>query len=424
MGRGGWKRSHSSEELRYRDGAVDGLAGDHLVAGFEGVPDPELDRIHPQRRGELVHLRLVRVAVLDRAEPAHRPAGRVVGVHDQAVDRGVRTSIRPDREAGRVRDHGGRARGVRAAVEHDARLDVDQGPVTVRPVLVGEVAGVAVHVADEGLGPRVRDLHGPTRLQREHARVRLHRQVLARAEGAADAGHRQSHLLLWQPEDVRQLLLVDVQPLGRDVQVHASLAIRDREPRLGPERRLVLHADLVLTGDDDVGPRGLVAVADLHVAEQVAARVEVRRPRRKRLLGVDDGLQHLVLDAHRGRGPASLLGMVGRDERHRLAPVADVIGREDWLVFDLEPVHVLAPHVLVRQHGSHAGHGPRLGGVDVDDPRVRVRAAHCRAPQHPLGLQVGRIGEGAAHLRHAVRAAHALADPHLAAMCTASMILP
>ena len=424
MGRGDWKGSHPAQQLCHWDGAIDGLAGDHLVSGFEGVPDPELDRVHPERRGEPVHLRLVRVAVLDRAEPAHRPARRVVGVDDQAVDRRVRAAIRPDREAGRVRDHGGRARGVRAAVEHDARPDVDQRPIAVRSVLVRQAARVAVHVADEGLRPQVGDLHGATRPQREHARVRLHRQVFACAEGAADAGHRQSHLLLGKPKDVRELLLVDVQPLGRDVQVDAPLAIRDREPRLGPEGRLVLHADLVLAVDDDVGRRRLVAAADLDVAEQVAVRMQVRRPRCKRLLGVDDGLQHLVLDAHRGRGPAGLLGMVGRDERHRLAPVADKIARQHGLVLDLEPVHLLAPHVLVREHCPHAGHGASLGDVDVDDPRVRVRAAHRRAPQHPLGPQVRRVGEGAAHLGAPVWAADALADPHLAAICTASMIVP
>src|SRR5881396_2894403 len=125
-----------------------------------------------------------------------------------------------------------------------------------------------------------------------------------------------------------------------------------------------------------------------------------------------------------GASACSALTMGCRDERHRLAPVADVIGREDWLVFDLEPVHILAPQVMVREHCPHAGHGASLGDVDVDDPRVRVRAAHRRAPQHPLGPQFRRVGEGAAHLGAPVWAADALADPHLAAICTASMIVP
>ena len=50
-----------------------------------------------------------------------------------------------------------------------------------------------------------------------------------------------------------ELVAVDVQPLRGDVEVDAALAVRDREARLGAEEGLVLHADLVLAGDDDVG---------------------------------------------------------------------------------------------------------------------------------------------------------------------------
>ena len=74
----------------------------------------------------------------------------------------------------------------------------------------------------------------------------LHRDVLAPAERAADAGEREAHLLDRQVEAGRDLVAVDVQPLRRDPEVDAAVLGRHREPGLRPEERLVLHPDLVL----------------------------------------------------------------------------------------------------------------------------------------------------------------------------------
>ena len=74
----------------------------------------------------------------------------------------------------------------------------------------------------------------------------LHRQVLAAAEGAADAGQRHPDLVLGQAEHGRDLPQVGVQPLGGDVEVDAAVLGGHREARLGAEERLVLHAEDVL----------------------------------------------------------------------------------------------------------------------------------------------------------------------------------
>jgi len=219
--------------------------------------------------------------------------------------------------------------------------------------------------------------------------MRLHREILPGAECAAYARHREPNLLQRQPEDTRQLLLVDVQPLGRDVEVDAALAVRNREPRLGAQRRLVLHADLVLALDHHVGARGLFAVADLDVPEQVAVWMQARRARGKRLLGVDDRRQDLVLDMHLRRRAPRLLGMVRGDERHRLSPVAHEVMGQDRLVLELETVQILPRHILVCEHSSHAGHRARGSRINRQDPRIRVRTAHGGAPKHALHLQVG-----------------------------------
>ena len=100
---------------------------------------------------------------------------------------------------------------------------------------------------------------------------------------------------------------------------------------------------------DDVRPR-VVAVA-----------VPVRRP-----LGVELGCSVARSMSATGSsgsystrialgGAARLLGMLGGDERDRLAEVADAVDREHRLVGELEPVALLARHVVVREHGVDAG---------------------------------------------------------------------
>ena len=105
-------------------------------------------------------------------------------------------------------------------------------------------------------------------------------------------------------------------------------------------------------------------------------------------------------------GAARLLGVLGGDERDRLAEVAHAVDREHRLVAELEPVALLARDVLVGEHGVDAGHRQRLGDVDREDARVRVRAADGVAPEHPRRDEVARVRELALDLRHAVGARH------------------
>ena len=105
-----------------------------------------------------------------------------------------------------------------------------------------------------------------------------------------------------------------------------------------------------------------------------------------------------------------LLGMIGGDERNRLAVVEDTVDREHGLVGELEPVVLLAGHVLVREHGVDARELDRLGDVDRRDARVRVRAADGVAPEHPRRDEIARERELALHLRDAVGPAEAVAD--------------
>ena len=198
-------------------------------------------------------------------------------------------------------------------------------------------------------------------MEREHGAVDLHREVLAAAEGPADAGKVDAHLLDRKPEARRDLVAVDVKPLRRDVDVDAALAVRDREPGLGPEERLILDPELVDALDDDLARRVRVAVADHQVADDVRPRVvAVAVPHRRairmerllleRALHVDDRLEQLVLDDDRLEREAGLLGVLGRDDRDGLADVPHAVDREHGLVGELEAVRLAAGDVRVAEH--------------------------------------------------------------------------
>ena len=73
--------------------------------------------------------------------------------------------------------------------------------------------------------PVVDDLHRTVRVEREHRPVDLHREILAPAERAADAGEVDAHLLGPQPQTRRDLVAIVVQPLRRDVDVDSALAV-------------------------------------------------------------------------------------------------------------------------------------------------------------------------------------------------------
>ena len=222
-----------------------GWPGRERVARAERV---EADGARPgrsERVGELVHLRLGREAGLDGAEAAHRAAGRVVRVDARRLDQGVGDLVGTDRKTGGVGRHGGRARGVGAAVEQDLHPHGDELTGPRRAVFAPDARRVPVHVAEEGLLAVVDDLHGPLRVQREHGAVDLHREILATAERAADAGEVDPHLLRRQVEARRDLVAVDVQPLRRDVDVDAALAVGDGQARFRAEEGLILDADVV-----------------------------------------------------------------------------------------------------------------------------------------------------------------------------------
>ncbi len=399
------------QQLGDRRRGVDDLAGDVAVALDEAVLLPELHPIHAEAVGELVHECLVGERRLHAAEAAHRAARRVVRVDAVRVDRHVRDPVRAHAQQAGVADDGRGGRRVRAAVQQDVRLRVDEGAVGLGAELEGHPGGVPVHVPEERLLAAVAHLHRPAGPQRQQAGVHVHREVLAAAEGTAHPGEGEPHLRGGQAERATDLALVDVQPLGGDEEVDATVLGRHREAGLRAEEGLVLHADLDVDRDDDRrGGLGL-APAQLQVPHQVAAvRVDLRGVVVQRPARVGQRRQHLVVDDDLGRRPTRCLRVVGGHERDRLALVADDAVGEHRLVGVLEADRVLPRHVVGGEDRGHARRLQRLGDVDRPDPRVRVRRPQRRAPDHVVVPEVAGVRELAGDLEDAVGPEGAVAD--------------
>ena len=164
-----------------------------------------------------------------------------------------------------------------------------------------------------------------------------------------------------------------------------------------------------------------VAVPDHDGAHDVGARVVAVAVTHRRAVGVErrhlgrarhvvHGGQRLVLDGDGSHRPAGLLERLRGDDRDGLAVVAHAVDREHGLICELETVGLRPRHVGVREHGVHARQRERRRDVDGEDARVRVRAPQRRAVQHPGDAEIARVGELAAHLRHAVQSFDDLAD--------------
>ena len=244
----------------------------------------------------------------------------------------------------------------------------------------------------------------------------LHRQVLAAAERPAGARESEPHLVPRKVQARGDLVAVDMQPLGRDEQLHAAVLAGHRQPRLRAEERLVLRADLVAALDDDLADGARVTVPQPDVAEHVAVGVDVSRLRPQSHLGIRQRLEHVVLDLDRRDGPRSDLRMVRGDGRNRLAVEQRHLVREDRLVVVFETVGAAAPQVVVGDDRVHAGDEQRRARVQMRDARVRERAAQRLAPQHAVHPQVRREREPPLGLRRRVGSQYALADTRRAAL--------
>ncbi len=276
---------------------------------------------------------------------------------------------------------------------------------------------MAPAVAVEHLFARERDLHRAPRHHRElrdgdlvAERIALAAEAAAVRRGDdADAGGREL-------EHLRQRAVHVVRCLGAAPQ--GELAVG------GPLRhgRMLLHRQVGVALVEEqilahqVGPReARLHVAELEVNEfvevaAVAVIVDAGLGVGDGVLGVGDGAQRLVLDGNEVERRGCDVFVDGRHGRHRIADESDLVRRERVLVLAHREDTEGDGEVLPRQHGFHAREARRLGRVDAQDLRVRMRAAQQFGVEHPGEKQVVGEDGGARDLGGRVDLAERLAD--------------
>ena len=127
-------------------------------------------------------------------------------------------------------------------------------------------------------------------------------------------------------------------------------------------------------------------------------------------LGIDQGLQLLVLDDDGGQGSLGRFLIVGGNDRHGLAPEASFAVGQNGLVSPLEAEEGLARNVLLGEDRQYAGHRQRGGDVQPDDASLGKRAAQGGSPQHPVVEEIGGVREIPGELGDPIGAPDRLTD--------------
>ncbi len=192
--------------------------------------------------------------------------------------------------------------------------------------------------------------------------------------------------------------------------------------RLESDARVPPHGERVGHNGGRAFEGGLnITRAELECEGEIVAelRVDHRRQRVERALGIRHGGQRLPFDAHPRDavfGERAALRHHGRDG---LALPRSLAGREGALHRRLHPLEMRegadparadGRHVLTSDDRDHSGQRSRPSGVDRDDARMRVGAPHEGDVEHARQRHV--IGKNATTGQESLRLRpdHALAD--------------
>ena len=304
-------------------------------------------------------------------------------------------SVGPAGVAGGALQHLAADRSVGAGVAENVRLHRRQPALGVAADGVGHGERVALGMDADRLFAGQRDPHRPPGQARQHRRLRLDRHVLLAAEGAAVGRELDVQPLFRLAEDGGDLPAILEDPLALAVDVQTPVGQRAGEAGFRLEEQ-VLDALGRPCAADDVRRGGEGGV---DVAARVARRrqpivmlgVDARRARLQRLGGVEHGGQRLVRDLDQLRRLAGDARRLGGDGGQHVADAARLLafGDEDGPVgIDLaDPA--FARHVLGGRDRRDAGQRQRLGDVDLDDARARVRRQRDDAVEQSGRVDVG-----------------------------------
>ena len=224
------------------------------------------------------------------------------------------------------------------------------------------------------------------------------------AEPAADVRPDDAHVLGLEAEQTGEHVAVLVRRLGRAPGGQAPVLpdADERRARLERARGHALADDA--TGDDDL------AAVEQPLDALPRAEADVRLVL-ERALGVDEGVQRLVVDEDELGGVGGAGSGLADDDGDDLAHVADDVGgqqRPRPAVVEPRPAHRRhrADVEIPRREDVRGGRG----GVDPRDARMRERRAHERDVERVLRREVLDVGPLAAQEAGILLAQDALAD--------------
>ena len=169
---------------------VDHLARGGRLALAEEISAAKFFRRQIHGARDLIHVALDRENALRRAESAKRAVRRRVGGHGLRADAHVGADVRPRRVNRSAREHHGRKRRVRAAVDHEIDVHGHEFAVARDPGAVPRARRMALGGRHHVFRAVVDDFHALSRLPCQQRRVRGdHRGIFFLAAEAA-AGFR------------------------------------------------------------------------------------------------------------------------------------------------------------------------------------------------------------------------------------------
>ena len=202
-----------------------------------------------------------------------------------------------------------------------------------------------------------------------------------------------------------------VSGLVRGVDEHISVPVQEGDSALRLQKGVFRPRCLEVVANDVLGAANGslgVAAADVLVGTDIVLFLieHLRRVRSRRLLGIVDGGQDLVLYFNKLLGLFQGLPVL---RRHQGNGVAQIVGQATHrnqcvlIVFQMADL-ILAGNVLRRQDGNDAGQGLGCGGIDGQHPGAGILAPQGGAVQHPVRIVVIGVFAGAQDLFIRVKA--------------------
>jgi hypothetical protein len=257
-------------------------------------------------------------------------------------------------------------------------------------VLLARVVGglqVLATVLDPAHGPA-----GPYRQQRDQDVFGVH--LSPHAEGAAHVGLHEVHAVLGQPHVLGDDAAVDVGHFRHPPHAeHAppGIPLGQGAARLQRDRRVSLHVERFAQDEVGVAQRALDVAAGDRVRGDHVGAFRLEEDGGSSLGGgprVHERGKRIVRDLHASQRVLGEVPVVGHDDGHRLADVADLVAGEGTLQ--------VAAH-LAALGQTHWDGAIQLGqvaeGDDVDHARARAGGGHVDGPDPRVGVGAPDDGE-------------------------------